>query len=132
MSDISLLKEMCYDQKIINKVYIFLSPPNIETAIDIMTPINNIYQHEFYENIYQSKNTNKNLCFICNQLNHINTTPGEQDEIFNNNIINENNNKNIIINYSSNDDNICIVCFEQIDKKQEKFNFIPCGHICCN
>ena len=134
ISDISKLKEMGYDQKIINKVYIFLSPPNIETAIDIMTPINNIYQHDFYENIYQSKNTNKNLCFICNQprFRHINTTPGEHDEIFNNNIINENNNKTSIINYSSNDDNICKVCFEQIDKKQAKFNSLPCGDICCN
>ncbi len=57
-ADIELLKEMGYDQKLINKVYIIISPPNIETAIDLMTPINGIYQHDFYENIYQSKNKN--------------------------------------------------------------------------
>ena len=39
-ADIELLKEMGYDQKLINKVYIIISPPNIETAIDLMTPIN--------------------------------------------------------------------------------------------
>ena len=133
ISDISFLKEMGYDRKMINKVYIFLNPPNIETAIDIMTPINNIYQHNFYENIYQSKNTNKNLCFICNQPRHrhIKTTPDGNDEIFNNNIIIENNN-NIIINNISNNDNTCKVCFELIDKKQLKLNSLPCGHICCN
>ena len=133
ISDISFLKEMGYDRKMINKVYIFLNPPNIETAIDIMTPINNIYQHNFYENIYQSKNTNKNLCFICNQPRHrhIKTNPDGNDEIFNNNIIIENNN-NIIINNISNNDNICKVCFELMDKKQLKLNSLPCGHICCN
>ena len=29
ISDISFLKEMGYDRKMINKVYIFLNPPNI-------------------------------------------------------------------------------------------------------
>ena len=52
-ADMALLKEMGYDQKIINKVYIIISPPNIETAIDIMTPVNGIYHHDFFENIYQ-------------------------------------------------------------------------------
>jgi len=96
-ADISLLKEMGYDKKLINKVYIIMSPPNIEEAINIMTPINGIYQHDFYENIYQSKN--KNLCFICNQPRncHINITPDNFNEI-NDNVINENNNRNNIIN----------------------------------
>ena len=135
-ADISLLKEMGYDKKLINKVYIIMSPPNIEEAINIMTPINGIYQHDFYENIYQSKN--KNLCFICNQPRnrHINVTPGNSDEI-NDNIINENNNNNNItpesfpvINYSS-DKSKCIICYEDIQEDQKKFNLIPCGHICC-
>ena len=86
-ADIELLKEMGYDQKLINKVYIIISPPNIETAIDLMTPINGIYQHDFYENIYQSKN--KNSCFICNKPRncHMNSTPGNSEEIFDNMII---------------------------------------------
>ena len=132
-ADISLLKEIGYDQKVINKVYIFLSPPNIETAIDIMTPIKGIYHHDFYENIYQSKKNNKNLCFICNQPKnrHINSTPDGSDEIFNNNIINENN-KNIIQKYSLKDNNMCIVCYEEVEKNQNKFNSLSCGHLCCN
>ena len=128
-ADISLLKEIGYDQKVINKVYIFLSPLNIETAIDIMTPIKGIYHHDFYENIYQSKKNNKNLCFICNQPKnrHINSTPDGSDEIFNN-IINENN-KNII---QLKDNNMCIVCYEEVEKNQNKFNSLSCGHLCYN
>ena len=129
-ADISLLKEMGYDKKLINKVYIIMSPPNIEEAINIMTPINGIYQHDFYENIYQTKN--KNLCFICNQPRnrHINITPGNSDEI-NDNVINENNNKINIINYSS-EKSKCIICYDDIKEDQKKFNLIPCGHLCLN
>jgi len=127
-ADIALLKEMGYGQKIINKVYIILSPPNIETAIDIMTPIKGIYNHDFYENIYQSKN--KNLCFICNQPRncHINSTPDNSDEAFDN-IINDNNNI-IMMDYSS-DDNMCRVCYEEVEEDKKKFNLLPCGHLCC-
>ena len=125
-ADIALLKEMGYDQKIINKVYIIISPPNIETAIDIMTPINGVYHHDFY----QSKN--KNLCFICDQPRnrHINSTPDDPDEAFDN-IINDNNNNNIMMDYSS-DDNICRICYEEVEEDQKKFNSLPCGHLCCN
>ena len=130
-ADMALLKEMGYDQKMINKVYIIISPPNIETAIDIMTPVNGIYHHDFFENIYQSKN--KNLCFICNKPRncHINSTPGDNEEIFDN-IIDENNNKNIIIN-DIKKNNLCKVCYEEIieDQKNLKLNSPPCGHQCC-
>ena len=118
-ADMALLKEMGYDQKIINKVYIIISPPNIETAIDIMTPVNGIYHHDFFENIYQSKN--KNLCFICNKPRncHINSTPGDNEEIFDN-IIDENNNKNIIIN-DIQKNNLCKICYEEIIEDQKEF-----------
>ena len=46
-SDIELLNDMGIDKKMINKVYILLKPENIERAIDYMTEINEIYQHDF-------------------------------------------------------------------------------------
>ena len=58
---------MGFSQKMINKVYIILKPESIERAIDIMTPINGIYYHDFYEN----KKGNSDLCFICNQPKHL-------------------------------------------------------------
>ena len=127
--DIALLKEMGYDQKIINKVYIIISPLNIETAIDLMTPINGVYHHDFYENIYQS--INKNLCFICSQPRnrHINSTPADSDEVFDD-IINNNHNNNKDMDFSSND-NMCKICYEEVEEKQKKFNTLICGHLCC-
>ena len=50
-ADIQLLKEMGYNEKVINKIYILIRPENIERAIDLMTPINGIYHHEFYEKL---------------------------------------------------------------------------------
>ncbi len=49
ISDIELLKEMGFDEKMINKVYILLRPQNIDRAIDYMTEINGIYNHNFFE-----------------------------------------------------------------------------------
>ena len=46
-SDIELLIQMGYDKKMINKVYILLKPPNIDIAIEYMTEVNGIYQHDF-------------------------------------------------------------------------------------
>ena len=61
-TDIELLKDMGYDKKMINKIYILLRPENIERAIDYMSEINDIYQHNFLP----STNPNeKFLCFIC-------------------------------------------------------------------
>ena len=60
-SDIELLNDMGFDKKMINKVYILLKPENIERAIDYMTEINEIYQHDF---VPSSNPNEKNLCFI--------------------------------------------------------------------
>ena len=125
--DIQLLKEMGYNEKIINKVYIFFRPENIERAIDLLTPVEGYYHHNFIEN-----NKNKNICYICNEqkkyhdnISYETPTPTDDDNLINNNISNNNNinsNKNI---YS------CIVCFEKIDEEEKNYNYIPCGHICC-
>ena len=46
-ADIQLLNDMGFDKKIINKIYVLLRPENIERAIDYMSEIDGIYQHNF-------------------------------------------------------------------------------------
>ena len=48
-SDIDLLVQMEFDKKMINKVYILLRPPNIDRALDYMSEVDGIYQHDFIE-----------------------------------------------------------------------------------
>ena len=61
-SDIDLLVQMGFNKKMINKVYILLRPPNIDRAIDYMTEVDGIYQHDFIESTNPKE---KLLCFIC-------------------------------------------------------------------
>ncbi len=42
-NDIQLLRDMGYNNKMINKVYILLHPESIERAIDYMTEVDGIY-----------------------------------------------------------------------------------------
>ena len=74
--DIELLKSMGFDKKMINKVYILLRPENIERAIDYMTEIEGIYQHDF---ISSNNPHEKALCFICKKPknNHLNYMPND-------------------------------------------------------
>ena len=132
-SDIQLLVQMGFDKKMINKVYILLKPPSIDRAIDYMTEVNGIYQHDFLESTNPKE---KSLCFICKRprQNHLDFIPDEvQNE--NDNLIN-NNQHDIII---KNDDDLikdninadCEVCYEELNEKEIKENSIPCGHIFC-
>ena len=129
-SDIELLNDMGFDKKMINKVYILLKPENIERAIDYMTEINEIYQHDFVPS-FNSKE--KNLCFICKKQkrNHLNFIP--EDSLLDiPQIINE-----LKINkiYEIDNDNFsydeCQVCYEEINKEEKNFNQIHCGHLFC-
>ena len=61
IADIELLKEMGFDEKMINKVYILLRPQNIDRAIDYMTEINGIYNHNFFGSANPKE---KNLCVL--------------------------------------------------------------------
>ena len=130
-NDINLLIQMGFDKKMINKVYIILKPENIERAVTIMTQINGIYQHNFYENNYKFKV--KNLCFICNEpkklhqdynnngnINENNTeiiTPGNFNPISNEE---KENIGNKYLNINSN--KICKICFEEFDEEEYKKN----------
>ena len=42
-------------KKMINKIYILLRPENLERAIELMTQVNGIYQHEFFDNYNKGK-----------------------------------------------------------------------------
>jgi len=60
----------------INKVYILLRPENIERAIDYMTEIDGVYQHDF---VPSSNPNERTLCFICKKpkRNHLNFIPDD-------------------------------------------------------
>ena len=127
--DIGLLKDMGFDKKMVNKVYILLNPENINRAIDYLTEVNGIYQHNY---IQSTKPNEKNLCFICKKPRgkHIHNSL--------NNILNENTNINDIITPKGLDEDDdfsldeCNVCYESIKKNEKKFNEIKCGHLFCN
>ena len=106
--DIKILEEMGYEKKMINKVYILLQPQNIERAVDYMTEIDGVYQHDFFEN---HDNNNKDLCFICQKTRefHLDYIPEELlvNDNINNNQYNLLENNNIIqFNNNNNDNNI--------------------------
>ena len=135
-NDIQLLRDMGYDNKMINKIYILLHPESIERAIDYMTEIDGIYQHDFFQNNYQSKD--RNLCFICKKPRrcHLDYIPEEflEDNNFNLDFDNNINNNNILdnnLNVKPKEIFMCIVCFEDIDEEEKNYNSLPCGHLCC-
>ena len=142
-NDIKLLQDMGYDKKMINKVYILLQPESIERAIDFMSEINGIFQHNYFEN---HKSKEKDSCFICKKPKrcHLDYIP---EYLLNNNpnlnldnyFENENNNDSFDF-FNEEKDNIkkdnlvnneCNVCYEEVGDEEKKFNEIPCGHICC-
>ena len=148
-SDVELLRDMGYDKKMINKVYILLRPENIERAIDFMTELNGVYQHNFFENHNPSKD--KGLCFICKKTRqfHLDYIPDEllaeennQNNNLGNNFIEDDNDsfnfsQDIIKNEKVESEkknlvsNECNVCFDEVEEEEKKFNALPCGHICC-
>ena len=137
-ADIETLKSMGFDKKMINKVYILLNPESIERAVDFMTEIDGIYQHDFFPS---SNKNEEGLCFICKNpsRNHIDYAPGNllnDIQENNNNLIN---NKQIIGNLledeKNNDNNNiygeCQVCYGEINKEDKELNTMPCGHLFC-
>ena len=131
-ADIELLNNMGFDKKMINKVYILLRPENIERAIDYMTEIDGIYQHDF---ISSSNPNEKSLCFICKKPknNHLDYIPDDLlIDVELNNDLNNNNNQ---IDKDKDIDNEnyyeCEVCYEQINEEDKELNTLPCEHLFC-
>ena len=145
-SDIELLNNMGFDRKMINKVYILLRPENIERAIDYMTEIDGIYQHDF---IASTNPNEKTLCFICKKpkKNHLDFIPEDLllDVQFNDFPINipqiidepkndnksEEDKKTDKIDDDKNLYNECQVCYEELNNEEKNLNSIPCGHLFC-
>ena len=140
-ADIELLQSMGFDKKMINKVYILLQPENIERAIDYMSQIDGLYQHDFIEGANPNE---QSLCFICKtpRKNHQDYTPNEflhQNENSNNNnlidipqniddnLIQEDNKKNI----EDGDFAECKVCYDEISQEDKDLNRLKCGHLFC-
>ena len=136
-SDIQLLVQMGFDRTMINKVYILLKPIGIDRAIDYMTEVDGIYQHDFLEST-----KDKSLCFICKKQkrNHLDYTPDEiqnEHDDENNNLI-DNNQQDIVvredndlIDDNKNDNVDCEVCYDELNNEEKKENSIPCGHLFC-
>jgi hypothetical protein len=130
-ADIELLQEMGYEKKMINKVYILLQPPTLDRAIEYMSEINGVYQHNFFENHNPKKD--KNLCFICNRPKnvHFDYIPDillnqDDNDNFNekNNFDDDFDNKNLV-------GHECNICYEDVPEDERKMNVLPCGHLCC-
>ena len=133
-SDIQLLVQIGFDKKMINKVYILLKPPSIDRAIDYMTEVDGIYQHDFFESA-----KDKSLCFICKKpkRNHLDYIPDENEHANeNDNLID--NQQDIVVRedndliQDNNDNNVdCEVCYDELNNEEKKENSIPCGHLFC-
>ena len=133
-SDIQLLVQMGFDSKMINKVYILLKPIGIDRAIDYMTEVDGIYQHDFFEST-----KDKSLCFICKKpkRNHLDYIPDENEHANeNDNLID--NQQDIVVRedndliQDNNDNNVdCEVCYDELNSEEKKENSIPCGHLFC-
>ena len=141
-ADIELLKSMGFDKKMINKVYILLGPENIERAIDYMTEIDGIYQHDF---IASSNPNEKSLCFICkkpkqNHLDYIpedlligaqiNNIPANNPQIIEEDLIEEEK-KDEKKGSSDLLNDECEVCYEELNNEEKTLNSMPCGHLFC-
>jgi hypothetical protein len=131
----STLIQMGFEQKLIQKVYTFLHPTSLNQAIDFMTEINGIYQHHFF---FSTRSPSPSKCFICGKspMNHI------DHEAFN-----EFNGQSTLNNFNrqmkevtsfnaiddvDDDDNICILCDDQLTSNDvKKCNALLCGHKCC-
>lgn len=59
--DVKKLSQMGYDKNTIDKLYIFLRPPNFNKALEYLSVIDGKIQHDYYEKGYASR------CYICDK-----------------------------------------------------------------
>ena len=74
--DIASLNQMGFDGGMVKKVYLFLKPRNINEAIEMMSEVDGIYQHDFYE---CRATSNINLCYICKRERRFHRDYVEED-----------------------------------------------------
>ena len=135
--DIALLNQMGFDEGMVKKVYLFLKPRNINEAIEMMTEVDGIYQHDFYES-----RAHWHLCFICKREreNHRDYTQGAMgvsktknyvnriiDSIMNNDEDSKSGNDNIEDHMITLEE--CRICYEKINNSEGVT--LKCTHFCC-
>ena len=114
------LKEMGYNERMVRRVYMFLNPRNINEAIEWMTEVNGLYQHDFY----QSKaSPRSNICFICGKERkfHRDYIPPEKNVNDNRVVRNVERVKKKYVH--NNEDEECLVCLDTLP-----YTKLPCGH----
>ena len=103
----------------------FLKPRHIIAAIDLMTEVEGIMQHDYY-------GSKSNLCFICKKEKKLHRDYKEEDNVY----IQVKDEKNNIqlddVNSIKKEEEWekCLICFEMF--KEENGSKLPCGHCCCN
>ena len=118
IENISILKEMGFNEVLIKKVYIFLKPNSLEQAINYMSEENGIYQHNFFQNI---KISNKQ-CYICGhpENEHINYNELTKDDEL----------EEEIKGKSSIGNKLCSICFETY-APYDMYELKKCHHEYC-
>ena len=123
--DIATLIEMGYNEDLVKRLYIFAKPESIEQAIIAMSEENSIIQHFFYV----SKKSNR--CLVCHESKEKHMVPfrrrkepppiRKDDEI-----------DDIDLDIIEETIGIkCLICEEQLHRKDKLINTLYCGHFCC-
>lgn len=136
--DFEALSNMGFDESIIKKVYIFLHPETIEDAIEFMSEVNGIYQHDFY----LSRSSNVNKCLICGNpkekhISHRNRSlinagisyafSGDKENAG----LSSKNVKRDSVEINSGIHH-CSICEDDIPDNEIINIKLKCGHICCS
>ena len=134
--DEQALIDMGFDSGMVRKVYLFLKPNNINEAIELMSEVNGVYQHDYYES---RSSSNINHCYICKkerQFHRDYEAPKEKKRnllIYNNRysegdaIVFRNNKEKVKEERHSKVE--CLICLEEYNESEG--NRLPCGHFCC-
>ena len=132
--DEQALIAMGFDSGMVRKVHVFLKPNNINEAIELMTEVNGIYQHDYYESRASS---NINHCYICKkerQFHRDYEAPTEKNILIYHNRYSEGdaiafrNNKEVVKEERHSKEE-CLICLEEY--RDSEGNRLPCGHFCC-
>ena len=121
--DIAVLLDMGFEEAMIQKVFIFLKPRNLDQAIEYMTEEDGIYQHRFYE----SSHSNFTRCFICGKMPNAHIGGG----IISNFGGSYENSNELIKPMKEKKARECQICYCDVTAEEVERNKMRCGHVCC-
>ena len=134
--DEQALIDMGFDSGMVRKVYLFLKPNNINEAIELMTEVNGVYQHDYYES---RSSSNINHCYICKKERQFHRDYEAPKEKKRNLLIYQNRySEGDAIVFRNNKEKVkeerhskieCLICLEEYNESEG--NRLPCGHFCC-